>query len=335
MVARSEKIDTPRNWQQQVADTITDPAQLFEHLHLPSSQLEAARDANKLFSLKLPRQLLSKISSGNMDDPLLRQFLPVGAETQANTDYRLDPLAEKNAQVAPGLLHKYHGRVLLITTAACAVHCRYCFRRHYPYTDNRGQQDDWRGAFEYISARPEISEVILSGGDPLSLSDRRLTQVVARLEAIHHLTTLRLHSRTAALIPERLTPALLKLLGDSRFNVVMVLHVNHPDELDDASQQALQKLRQVGVTLLNQSVLLAGVNDASDTLVALSRKLIECSILPYYLHLPDPVQGTAHFMVDQQRGKQLIAEMQAQLPGYLVPRLVKEIAHQTSKTTVA
>jgi len=335
MVARSDEIDTLRNWQQQVADAVTDPAQLFAELNLPTEQLPAAQVASKLFPLRLPRRLLNKIRSGQPDDPILRQFLPQAAESELHPDYLLDPLAEATAQVAPGLLHKYHGRVLLVTTAACAVHCRYCFRRHFPYAEQRGEQDDWQAALSYIKEHPEVHEVILSGGDPLSLSDSRLKRLITRLEAIPHLSTLRLHSRTAALFPERITPELLDLLAGSRLRAVLVLHVNHPDELDEFSQQALGELSANGVQLLNQSVLLAGVNDHSDTLVALSHALHHCHTLPYYLHLPDPVEGTAHFFVSQQRGESLVTQMRHVLPGYLVPKLVVEIAHRPGKTVIA
>lgn len=334
MVARSDKIDTPRKWQQQVADAITDPAQLFSELALPPDQLPATETASKLFPLKISRRLLNKISPGSPDDPLLRQFLPQAAETEIHDGYQLDPLAEADAQVAPGLLHKYHGRALLITTAACAVHCRYCFRRHFPYADQRGEQDDWQGALDYISDHSELHEVILSGGDPLSLSDQRLQRLISRLEAIPHLQTLRLHSRTAALIPERITDPLINLFEQSRLNIVMVLHVNHPNELDDDNECSLARLQRAGVKLLNQSVLLAGVNDDTATLIALSRALLSCNTLPYYLHLPDRVEGTAHFFVSQQQGEQLIADMQQQLAGYLVPKLVVEIAHRPGKTVI-
>lgn len=335
MVARSDKPDTPTPWQPLVADAITDPAQLFAELDLPIGQLAGAREAAHLFPLKLPRRLLNKIQAGQPDDPLLRQFLPQQAETKQHAGYLKDPLAEADAQVAPGLLHKYHGRVLLITTAACALHCRYCFRRHFPYADQRGEQDNWQGAVNYIGEHTEIHEVILSGGDPLSLSDRRLSQLIEQLVAIPHVNTLRLHSRTAALFPERITDGLVDLLTASRLNTIMVLHVNHPDELDDSSRRALSRLHRAGVQLLNQSVLLAGVNDNSHTLIALSLALLRSRVLPYYLHLPDPIEGTAHFAVSQSQGEDLIKQIQGQLPGYLVPKLVIEIAHRAGKTVIA
>lgn len=335
MVARRDKIDTPKKWQPLVADAISSPAELFAALDLPKAQLPGAEQAATLFALKFPRRLLDRIEHNQPDDPVLRQFLPLAEESQSHPGYQVDPLAEAEAQVAPGLLHKYSGRVLLITTAACAVHCRYCFRRHFPYAEQRGEQDDWQAALTYIENHSDIHEVILSGGDPLSLSDNRLGRLISRLESIPHLQTLRLHSRTAALFPERLTDELTELLTDSRLRTVLVLHVNHPDELDEPSRQALETLSAGGVQLLNQSVLLAGVNDTSDTLIRLSQTLFDARTLPYYLHLPDPVTGTAHFQVDRQRGEQIIKEMRSQLPGYLVPRLVVETAHEPGKTVIA
>ncbi|MEL0082335.1 MAG: EF-P beta-lysylation protein EpmB [Gammaproteobacteria bacterium] len=333
MLARSDKIDTRQTAGS--GHTLSNITELFSTLNLPDEELAAAQAAAEQFPLKLPRRLLSSIPAGELNHPLLRQFLPHREELDTHDGYLTDPLAETNAQVAPGLLHKYHGRVLLITTAACAVHCRYCFRRHYPYSESAGNEDDWESALEYIRQDVEIREVILSGGDPLSLSDRRLKLLIRKLETIPHLHSLRIHSRTAALFPERITDTLVQLLADSRLQPVMVLHVNHADELNEACRRAMAKLASQGVILLNQSVLLAGVNDHIDTLTTLSRTLLEHRVIPYYLHLPDRVEATAHFAVTQQRGESLIAEMQRQLPGYLVPKLVVEIPHRPGKTVIA
>ena len=334
MVTRSDLIDTPQTWQQQVADAITDIDELFSLLDLPQQLLPGARIASQTFPLRFPRHLIPRVTPGQINDPLLRQFLPTAAELEAVTGYELDPLGESQAQVAPGLLHKYPGRVLLVTTAACAVHCRYCFRRHYPYKEHSGDPDNWQTALKYIAADPSINEVILSGGDPLSLSDRRLSLLINKLEEIPDLQTLRIHSRTIPLYPERITDQLTSLLCQSRLQVVIVTHINHAAELSEHAHVALTRLRDSAVTLLNQSVLLTGVNDQLTTLVELSKKLFEHHILPYYLHLPDAVEGTAGFAVSQASGEALIEQMQNRLPGYLVPRLVQEIPGQQGKTII-
>ncbi|MBL4622275.1 MAG: EF-P beta-lysylation protein EpmB [Immundisolibacteraceae bacterium] len=305
MVTRSDLIDTPHTWQQQVADAITDLDELFSLLNLPAQLLPAAKTATQQFPLRFPRQLIKQIKPGDINDPLLRQFLPAAAELLTSPGYETDPLAEADAQVAPGLLHKYPGRVLLVTTAACAVHCRYCFRRHFPYKEQAGEQDNWQAALEYIAADPAIHEVILSGGDPLSLSDRRLAMLVDKLEQIPHLHTLRFHSRTAALYPDRVNDDFTLLLRNTRLQVVMVTHINHPKELTESTQAAMSRLKDADVLLLNQSVLLAGVNDQVSTLRQLSHGLFSNHILPYYLHLPDAVEGTTDFAVSQAVGEQL------------------------------
>ena len=334
MVTRSDLLDTPQTWQQQVADAITDLDELFSLLNLPPELLPAAKTASKQFPLRFPRQLLDRVKPGDLNDPLLRQFLPAAAELLVTPGYETDPLAEADAQVAPGLLHKYPGRVLLVTTAACAVHCRYCFRRHFPYQDQAGDQDNWQAALDYISVDRSIQEVILSGGDPLSLSDRRLALLIQKIEQIPHVKTLRFHSRTATLYPARISDQLVTILHNTRLQLVIVSHVNHPQELAETALTATIKLKQAGALLLNQSVLLAGVNDQISTLTQLSRELFSHHILPYYLHLPDAVEGTADFTVDQTAGEQLIYQMQNLLPGYLVPKLVREIPLQQGKTLV-
>ena len=334
MVTRSDLIDTPQTWQQKIGDAITDLDELFLLLNLPKKLLPAAKIASQQFPLRFPRHLIKLVSPGQINDPLLRQFLPAAAELEPAPGYELDPLAEVDAQVAPGLLHKYPGRVLMVTTAACAVHCRYCFRRHFPYKKQSGDQDNWQAALDYITADRSINEIILSGGDPLSLSDRRLRDLVESLEQIPHIQTLRIHSRTIALYPERITGKLTGLLHRSRLQIVIVTHINHPAELSECTHVGLTKLNDAGVTLLNQSVLLAGVNDQLSTLTELSKALFTRHILPYYLHLPDAVEGTADFAVTQKSGEQLVMQMQNQLPGYLVPRLVQEIPGRQGKTII-
>ncbi|RMD71627.1 MAG: EF-P beta-lysylation protein EpmB, partial [Gammaproteobacteria bacterium] len=242
-----------------------------------------------------------------------------------------DPLAEGRAMAAPGLLHKYRGRVLLTLTGACAIHCRYCFRRHFPYARSNplGQ---WPGVLDYLARDPSIQEVILSGGDPLMFSDAKLERIIQDLEGIRHIRRLRLHTRLPVVIPQRVTEKLRRCLTQTRFQGIMVLHINHPNEIDDNLKEALGTLR--GVCMLNQSVLLRGINDSRTTLKVLSEKLFEAGVLPYYLHLLDKVQGAAHFDVPEARARQLMEALSASLPGYLVPRLVKEEGGAPAKTPV-
>jgi EF-P beta-lysylation protein EpmB len=270
-----------------------------------------------------------------VNDPLLRQVLPLGDELDDTPGYVADPLQEHAATRAPGLLQKYAGRALLITTQACAIHCRYCFRREFPYSAQQESAEEggtrFRAALEVIAADTSIEEVILSGGDPLSLSNARLTRITDALAAMPHVRRIRVHTRTPVVLPSRVDDGLSTWLRGIERPVVMVLHVNHPNEIDGEVRAACARLRSTGVTLLNQSVLLRGVNDDVDTLARLSRALMDAGVLPYYLHLPDRVRGTAHFEVSEALGQRLIAELTAKLSGYLVPRLVREVPGAPSK----
>jgi len=318
-----------------LSQTITKPEALLAALGLDAQLLPAARAANEAFALRVPMPFLARIKPGDPDDPLLRQVLPVAAELREQPGWVADPLEESAAKRAPGLLQKYSGRALLITTAACAVHCRYCFRREYPYSaetaDDGGR---WSAALAEIAGDPSIEEVILSGGDPLSLGDARLAQITEALAAMPHVKRVRVHTRQPVVLPERVDEGLCRWLATIRQPVVFVLHVNHPNEIDAAVRAACARLRTAGVTLLNQSVLLAGVNDDVETLKRLSTTLMDAGVLPYYLHLPDRVRGTAHFDVTESRAKELVAGLASQLSGYLVPRLVREIPGASSKTPV-
>ncbi|WP_440940495.1 EF-P beta-lysylation protein EpmB [Immundisolibacter sp.] len=321
-------------WQQLLADAVSDPADLLQRLGLPAALLPAARRAAALFPLRVPLPYLARMWPNDPDDPLLRQVLPLDAECNRHTGYSTDPLAESAVQPVPGLLKKYHGRALLIATGACAVHCRYCFRRHFPYADAHTGGSRLGPALAAIAADPSIGEVILSGGDPLTLSDRRLAELARHLADIDHVHTLRIHSRLPVVLPQRVDGELLAWLRRLPLRTVLVLHSNHPAELDDAVRAALAALAAAGVTLLNQAVLLRGVNDDADTLAALSTALHAAGALPYYLHLLDRVQGAAHFDVPQSRGEALIAGLRGRLPGYLVPRLVRETPGADSKTVI-
>lgn len=323
---------TPQ-WQSELADAVTDPVELLDLLDLDLGSSPGVAAAAATFRLRVPRPFIARMRRGDPDDPLLRQVLPLGAELQTVAGFRPDPLAE-TALMDGGVIRKYAGRALVVSTGACAVHCRYCFRRHFPYDDARAPADGWRSVLERFAADPSLDEAILSGGDPLTLSDRRLAQLVAGLDGIRHLERLRIHTRLPVVLPSRVDSALLQWLRATRLAVVVVIHANHAAEIDDDVAGALAALRGAGATLLNQSVLLAGVNDSADALAALSERLFAVGVLPYYLHLLDAVQGAAHFDVPEPRARALFAELQARLPGYLVPRLVRESPGEPSKTLV-
>lgn len=320
------------SWHERFKDSIRDPAVLLEAASLPAAAVDLARQSLQQFPLRVPRSFIAAMVAGDADDPLLRQVLPVAEEDLEVEGFVTDPLGEARRQRVPGLLAKYPGRVLLVATGACAIHCRYCFRRHFPYADHNPSQQDWEPALAVIRDDDTISEVILSGGDPLSLPDAGLSQLVARLEAIPHLQRLRLHTRMPVVVPERITEALLSLLTGTRLQTVVVIHVNHAREISDVADHALGRLYRKGLALLNQSVLLKGVNDDASVLADLSERLFQVHVLPYYLHMLDPVAGAAHFRVDDNRARAIMQELRRLLPGYLVPRLVREEEGELSKT---
>lgn len=326
------QIDDNTTWQQLLSHTINDSQQLIDLLGLPQDYLEGANTGAAEFSLKAPLPYLRKIKKGDINDPLLRQILPLEAETDKISGYVTDPLAEMNANHRDGLIHKYKGRVLIILTGACAINCRYCFRRHFPYQENRLGPAQWQQVLEYLSNDDSISEVIFSGGDPLATSDERLQRMITDLESIPHLKRLRIHTRLPIVIPQRITNAFTAILQQSRFDTVMVLHANHPNEIDREISHIVSRLKAANVTVLNQSVLLKGVNDCVETLRELSEKLFHSGVLPYYLFTLDPVQGAAHFNVSDKQALKLFTELQTLLPGYLVPKLAREIPDRPSKT---
>ncbi len=321
-------------WRRQQADLVTDLDQLCELLELNRADLAAGADPASDFPLRVPRAYLDRIEKGNPADPLLRQVLAHRDERREVPGYGPDPLDESAHTPVPGVLHKYHGRALLVVTGACAVHCRYCFRRHFPYqTHLSGGR--WRAALDWLARREDIQEVILSGGDPLTLSNGRLRQLLDELAALPHLRRLRVHTRTPVVLPARLDQELIELLARPRWRTTVVFHANHAREISPQLAAACTRLGAAGVTLLNQSVLLAGVNDNSDALVALSEALHEARVLPYYLHQLDAVAGAAHFAVDDQRALVLVREMRGRLPGFLVPRLAREEPGEDAKTVLA
>lgn len=323
---------TNLTWQKQLADAITDPKVLCDALDLEIKTIADMQSVVRQFPLRVPRAFLSRMEKGNINDPLLQQVLPMGVEMYSAPGYFKDPLNESNMSPVPGLLHKYPGRVLLTLAGACAVHCRYCFRRNYPYTEKVPGVSQWQPALHYVAENTSIDEVILSGGDPLVLKDESLTQIIRSLEAIPHLKRLRIHTRLPIVIPARVTQSLVTLLDQSKLKVILVIHSNHVNELDDSIALALKKFQST--TLLNQAVLLQGINDTAESLINLSKRLFEIGVLPYYLHLLDPVIGTAHFEVSEKEAISLMQAISEQLPGYLVPKLVREIPGEKSKQII-
>lgn len=339
MITRSAASVDSLTWQEQLASSVRDPKELLQQLDLSSSLennlintfLNDAIAAGNEFALRVPTAYLKRIEKGNPNDPLLKQILPLKEELHATPGYNTDPLGELDTNPIPGLVHKYHGRVLLIVSPNCAINCRYCFRRHFPYQNNKPGRNEWQNALDYISLDTSITEVIYSGGDPLAASDKQLLWLTEQVSQIPHVQRLRIHTRLPVVIPDRITDHCLKWLTSTRLLPSLVIHSNHPNELDTAVANALLRLKQAGVTLLNQTVLLSGVNDSVEILQQLSERLFQMGVLPYYLHQLDRVKGSAHFEVSDKDAKQLITELMARLPGYLVPKLVREIPNTPNK----
>ena len=335
MIPLNDTVWQTKSWQQQMRGMIRDPEQLFQRLQLDPSEQPDIAAAMRQFPLRVPEAFVAKMAIGDWRDPLLLQVLPLATESQEQPGFINDPLDEINANPAPGLIHKYHGRVLLITSPSCAIHCRYCFRRNFPYDDNNPSQQDWQKTLGYIQERPDISEVILSGGDPLSAPDDYLEKLIHKIAAIPHVKTLRIHTRLPLVLPARITPELTKVLSNHRLKTVMVIHCNHANEIDTHTAGALDILQKADITLLNQSVLLKEINDNVDTLVNLSERLFDAKVMPYYLHLLDKVRGAAHFDVTEVKAQALMEGILTKLPGYLVPRLVLEDPKASSKRPLA
>lgn len=322
-------------WQQSLKEAVRDPEELCRLLELPAEFVAGALRASEQFPLFVPRGYLARMRRGDPSDPLLRQVLPLGAELTAVAGFAPDPVGDRYAALYPGLLQKYQARALMVTTGACAVHCRYCFRRHYPYSDSPKSLADWEPALLHIASDPRLREVILSGGDPLTLVDEWLAALAHRLAAVDHLRRLRIHTRLPIVLPERVCDDLLSWLRGTRLAPIMVVHANHPAEIDRAVEAALGRLVDAGVVVLNQAVLLKGVNDTADVLTELCQRLIDLRVMPYYLHQLDRVAGAAHFEVDVAEGRKLMAQLRTRLPGYGVPKYVQEQAGELHKVVLA
>ncbi|HHH39872.1 MAG TPA: EF-P beta-lysylation protein EpmB [Sedimenticola sp.] len=331
MIPFSGALTNTERWQRQLAESFRSPRALLEHLELAHLWHPRMEEAAAAFPLRVTRYFAGLMKKGDPADPLLLQVLPSARELEAAPGYSEDPTGDGPARTGPGVLRKYHGRALVIATGSCAVHCRYCFRRHYPYQENRPDARDWSDVVESLAADPTLSEAILSGGDPLALADSRLQGLVDGLARLPHLQRLRIHTRLPVVLPQRIDTGLVRLLAGNRLKCALVLHANHPAEVTTALAAALTPLRRAGVTLLNQAVLLKGINDRLDLQTELCEKLFDIGVLPYYLHQLDKVSGAAHFEVSKNRAKALHEEMRVQLPGYLLPRLVEERAGAASK----
>ena len=328
----NQPINLHSDWKAELSDCISSTEQLLNQLGLSCQDLTAAQQAAATFPLKVPQPFVDRMAYGNPNDPLLQQVLPVKAELTENPNYTADPIQESQYNPVAGIVHKYRSRVLMIISPNCAINCRYCFRRHFPYQENRQSKKQWTAALDYLRDRPEVNEVIYSGGDPLAANDHFLSWLTEQIETIDHIKRLRIHTRLPVVIPSRVDRYLLQWLAKTRLKPTLVLHINHANEIDLGVQQMVGKLKNIGINVLNQSVLLKGINDSADALICLSEKLFDSDIMPYYLHLLDPVQGASHFDIPPEKARQLYQKIQAELPGFLLPKLVREIPGKKSKT---
>ncbi|WP_394249801.1 EF-P beta-lysylation protein EpmB [Vibrio profundi] len=320
-----------QNWLKQLSNAISDPRTLLETLEIDTSDWVDGFAARDLFAQRVPQSFVDRMEKGNPHDPLLRQVLPISEEFEIHQGYSSDPLEEQNNAI-PGLLHKYKSRALMIVKGGCAINCRYCFRRHFPYQNNKGSKAVWQQSLDYVANNPEINEIIWSGGDPLMAKDSELQWLLAAIEELPHIKTLRIHSRLPVVIPARITTELCQMLQQSHLKIVFVSHINHANEINNELAQAFEKLVKARVTLLNQSVLLKGVNNSVSAQTKLSEALFSIGILPYYLHVLDKVQGAAHFYVSDDEARALIKGLIENVSGYLVPKLTREIGGRNSKT---
>jgi EF-P beta-lysylation protein EpmB len=321
------------HWQKELATGFTDPLSLLTHLQIDTSDFEKDAQARRLFPMRVPRAFVDKMKSGDINDPLLLQVLPLRQEFLAEPGFSADPLEEHDT-AGKGLLHKYQSRVLLIVRGGCAVNCRYCFRRHFPYQDNAIRKKDWLPTLEYIEQHPEIDEVIFSGGDPLMANDDFLGWLAQELEKLPQIKRLRIHTRLPVVLPNRIDHGFLQWMKSLTLQKVIVLHINHANEIDDALRDKCKQLKDAGVVLFNQAVLLKDINNSVEAQCALNEALFDSGVQPYYLHVLDKVQGAQHFLVDDDEARKIMAQVIARQPGFLVPKLVREIGGQPGKTPV-
>ena len=334
-IIASKAIDIQPSWKTEFSQCISSIDELLSCLQLTPEQLSISHQAAKDFPLRVPRAFLDRMEIGNPNDPLLAQVLPVIEETLVVKGYSSDPLDEIDHNPIPGVVHKYRNRLLLIVSPSCAINCRYCFRRHFPYQENRQSKQQWQKALDYISSTKELNEVIFSGGDPLAANDSFLGWLTEQIANIPHIKRLRIHTRLPVVIPSRIDDQFLRWATGTRLLPIMVLHINHSNEINLALLKAVQRLLSKGIRVLNQTVLLKGINDSAQALVDLSESLYDIGVTPYYLHLLDPVAGASHFDIPITQSQAIYAELQATLPGFLVPKLVREIPGEQSKTIMS
>ena len=332
---RVEKTSLIPSWQQELQSAFTDIHDLLIFLALDIEDLGLYYEAAKDFPLLATLSYVERIKKSDWNDPLLKQILPHPNELDGHINYHADPVGDAQASVSPGLLHKYYGRALLVTTGSCAIHCRYCFRREFPYSENSAHRSQLESIKQYLLDHPDVTEVILSGGDPLTLSDAKFRHLFESFTELPQIERIRIHTRLPIVLPNRITKQLLSTLSSSDKKVVMVIHANHANELNDDVANVLLNLKDIGVTLLNQTVLLRGINDSADTLSELSQRLFNCHTLPYYLHVLDKVTGAMHFDSSRNHTREVYKQLQKKLPGYLVPKLVCEEASKPYKTILA
>ncbi|WP_044250449.1 EF-P beta-lysylation protein EpmB [Rhodopirellula sp. SWK7] len=330
-----KNVDRPEDdrWIESMRNAVRSAGELRRLLRIDVKSGETdGRDSDFGFPVFVPREFAARMRVGDSNDPLLRQVLPVNSEGVEVAGFGADPVGDLQANVAPGVLHKYSGRALVVTTGACGIHCRYCFRRTFPYNEAGSRRDAYEPTIEYLRQRSDVEEVILSGGDPLTMTDAAIDSLLEKIESVGHVRRLRIHSRMPIVIPSRVNAFLIERLRRSRLTAWMVVHCNHAAEIDEETAEAMARMVDAGIPVLNQSVLLRGVNDDAETLEALSRALMECRVMPYYLHQLDRVSGASHFEVAADRGRELIEQLESRLPGFAVPRYVAEIAGEKSKT---
>lgn len=330
----SQPINLYSDWKAELSHCVSSIDDLLNQLGLNANNLSATEQAAIDFPIKVPQPFVQLMEYGNPNDPLLKQVLPISSELAIDSNFSTDPVDESNYNPVPGIVHKYHNRVLMIISPNCAINCRYCFRRHFPYDENRQSKQQWLEALDYLKTKPEINEVIYSGGDPLAANDNFLRWLTAEIESIPHIKRLRIHSRLPVVIPARIDDPLINWLGHTRLKPTFVLHINHANEISTELCQGVDRLKQAGISVLNQSVLLKGINDSSEQLITLSEKLFDAGIMPYYLHMLDPVQGASHFDVSKKHAVEIFHQIQSELPGFLTPKLVQERAGETSKTLI-
>lgn len=332
MITANSHSAQPKSWQMLWREAIRDPRELLEMLALPHLAAKISDQAAARFPMRVPLGFVARMRRSDALDPLLRQVLPITEEDQLVEGFSFDAVGDAAAKGGTGIIHKYQSRALLITTGSCAIHCRYCFRRHFPYAHETAASQHWSEALAYLKSDTSITELILSGGDPLSLATGKLKELTDALNEVPHIKRLRIHTRLPVVLPERVDAELLAWLAGLPWPLAIVIHANHANELSPDVAAAASQLKQQGATVLNQAVLLKGVNDSADMQIRLSERLFEIGVLPYYLHQLDKVQGAAHFQIDDRQALDIHRRMMNVLPGYLVPKLVREIAGEASKT---